>query len=194
MSLKHAILGFLSFAPLSGYDLKKAFDRSVSHFWPANQSQIYRTLAELEREGFVEKEVIAREERLDMKIYDITEAGQTELHRWLTTPLPPQDTREPLLIQVFFGATVTDAELIHLLQHEVNVTRERLELYKTMYEWVQEQPGRATEARPLFMSMLTLEYGLRAQVVLLRWLESALERLKAGNYTPLTVSELVQTV
>ncbi|MBK9049864.1 MAG: PadR family transcriptional regulator [Chloroflexi bacterium] len=75
MSLKHAILGFLSFVPLSGYDLKKAFDKSVSHFWPANQSQIYRTLAELEREGFVEKEVIPREERLDMKIYDITEAG-----------------------------------------------------------------------------------------------------------------------
>ena len=38
MSLKHAILGFLSFAPLTGYDLKKAFDRSVQHFWPANQS------------------------------------------------------------------------------------------------------------------------------------------------------------
>ena len=194
MSLKHAILGFLSFVPLSGYDLKKAFDKSVSHFWPANQSQIYRTLAELEREGFVEKEVIPREERLDMKIYDITEAGRTELHRWLTTPLPPQDTREPLLIQVFFGVTVTDAELIHLLQHEVRGTRERLELYKTMYEWVQEQPGRVTEARPLFMSMLTLEYGLRAQVVLLRWLESALERLEAGNYTPLTVSELVETI
>jgi PadR family transcriptional regulator, regulatory protein AphA len=46
MSFKYAILGFLSFAPFSGYDLKKAFDRSVQHFWPANQSQTYRTLAE----------------------------------------------------------------------------------------------------------------------------------------------------
>ncbi|MBK7448579.1 MAG: PadR family transcriptional regulator [Anaerolineales bacterium] len=55
MSLKHAILGFLSFKPFSGYELKKAFDSSVQHFWPANQSQIYRTLAELEGGGFVEK-------------------------------------------------------------------------------------------------------------------------------------------
>ena len=47
MSLKHAILGFLGYTSLSGYDLKKAFDGSVQHFWPADQSQIYRPLAQL---------------------------------------------------------------------------------------------------------------------------------------------------
>ena len=47
MSLKHAILGFLSFKSLTGYGLKKAFDRSVQHFGPGNQSQIYRELAAL---------------------------------------------------------------------------------------------------------------------------------------------------
>ena len=31
MSLKHAILGFLSFSPFSGYDLKKAFDHVRQH-------------------------------------------------------------------------------------------------------------------------------------------------------------------
>ena len=66
MSLKYAILGFLSYKSFSGYDLKKAFDNSVRHFWSANQSQIYRTLAQLDEEGLVAKEVIEREERLDM--------------------------------------------------------------------------------------------------------------------------------
>jgi PadR family transcriptional regulator, regulatory protein AphA len=47
MSLKYAILGFLSLAPLSGYDLKKSFDRSLGHLWPADQSQIYRTLSQM---------------------------------------------------------------------------------------------------------------------------------------------------
>ena len=45
MSLDHAILGFLNYKPLSGYDLKKVFDSSVRHFWYADQSQIYRTLS-----------------------------------------------------------------------------------------------------------------------------------------------------
>ena len=98
---------------MSGYDLKKTFDRSVQHFWPANQSQIYRTLAELDEQGLVSKEVISREERLDMKVYSLTEAGQVELHNWLATPLRPQDTREPFLIQLFFGGQLSEAELLN---------------------------------------------------------------------------------
>ena len=47
MSLEFAILGFLSYHPSTGYDLKKMFDVSIRHFWPADQSQIYRTLARL---------------------------------------------------------------------------------------------------------------------------------------------------
>jgi PadR family transcriptional regulator, regulatory protein AphA len=98
MSLKHAILGFLSFKPLSGYDLKKAFDNSVSHFGPANQSQIYRTLAQMADAGLLEIEILKRDERLDMKLYHITATGQEELQEWLATPLPLQASREPLLV------------------------------------------------------------------------------------------------
>jgi DNA-binding PadR family transcriptional regulator len=54
MSLKHAILGFLSIRPLSGYDLKKAIDGTVGHFWTADQAQIYRMLASLVGEELVE--------------------------------------------------------------------------------------------------------------------------------------------
>ena len=44
MSLKHALLGFLSYAPMTGYDLKRYFDQSIHHFWNANLSQIYPRL------------------------------------------------------------------------------------------------------------------------------------------------------
>ena len=56
MSLEHAILGFLNYKPLSGYDLKKIFDTSVRHFWAADQSQIYRTLNRLTERGWAEME------------------------------------------------------------------------------------------------------------------------------------------
>ena len=56
MSLEHAILGFLQYKPMSGYDLKKIFDTSVRHFWPADQSQIYRTLTRLADKGWAEQE------------------------------------------------------------------------------------------------------------------------------------------
>lgn len=38
MSLGNGIQG------LSGYDIKKLFNMSAAYFWPADQTQIYRTL------------------------------------------------------------------------------------------------------------------------------------------------------
>lgn len=186
MSLKHAILGFLSFAPgpLSGYDLKKAFDNSVRHFWPANQSQIYRTLATLAEEGLVTVDVVEREDRLDMKLYQVTENGRTELQRWLSTPLPPQDYREPLLIQLFFGGHLQDADLAALLEHEVQAIQGRLALYAQIYAQTAARQQQMPNSRPLFFSLLTLEYGLINNQTALNWLQSVITRLQAGDYTP----------
>ena len=183
MSLKHAILGFLSFKSLSGYDLKKAFDQSVQHFWPANQSQIYRTLAGLKDEGLVDQEVIEREERLDMKVYHITEAGREELHRWLSTPLQSSDSREPFLIQVYFGGKLSVDEFVDLLQHEIHAMEERVAIYDSIYKMYQEKIKTSEDPRSLFLSVTTLEYGILSNKTSLEWLKSIVERVKAGNYT-----------
>lgn len=183
MSLRHAILGFLSFKSLSGYDLKKAFDHSIQHFWPANQSQIYRTLARLSEEGLVNMEVIEREERLDMKVYHITKAGQEELHRWLSTPLQATDFREPFLIQVYFGGKLSDEEFIALLQHEIRATDERLAIYDSIYRMYQEQISASEDPHSMFLSVATLEYGILSNRDLLEWLNSLVERVKNRDYT-----------
>ena len=183
MSLKYAILGFLSFKSLSGYDLKKAFDRSVRHFWPANQSQIYRTLSQMTDEGLVEKEVIERDERLDMKIYSITKTGRAELHEWLATPLPEKDTREPFLVQIFFGGKLSDAELLNLLQHEKKVAEEGLFVYEAVHQATTAQPNSINDPRAIFLSLLTLEYGIKSNRALLEWLNSAIEQIETKNYS-----------
>jgi PadR family transcriptional regulator AphA len=183
LSLKYAILGFLSFAPFSGYDLKKAFDRSVQQFWPANQSQIYRTLAELTEQGLVEMEIIEREERLDMKIYNISPAGRAELHQWLSTPLPEQDDREPFLIQIYFGGVLSDEEVLGLLQQRLKITNERLAVYEVVYRASQNSPSRVKDPRTIFLSLLTLEAGYAANQAEAAWLQSAIERIETKNYS-----------
>ena len=183
MSLKHAILGFLSFAPFTGYDLKKAFDNSVQHFWPANQSQIYRTLAELEENGFVEKEVIAREERLDMKVYHITATGREELHQWLAAPLPERDDREPFLIQVYFGGQLNDTELLKVFQDKLKKIEEQLALYEAVFQMTQKTPSKVSDPRTVFLSMLTLEAGYINTQSIAAWLRSAIARIENKNYT-----------
>ena len=83
MSLEYAILGFLNYKPMTGYDLKKAFDDSVRHFWYADQSQIYRTLNRLNEKDWVSRDVIEQDTRPDRKEYSITDSGREALRQWL---------------------------------------------------------------------------------------------------------------
>ena len=182
MSLKHAILGFLSYMPLSGYDLKKAFDSSVQHFWPANQSQIYRTLAELEESGMATKEVIERGERLDLKIYNVTEAGRAELHAWLARPLPQRDDREPFLIQVYFSGQLNDKETLDLFRNKLKETEERLAVYEAVYQMVQNTPPKIKDPRAVFLATLTLEAGYVNNQSVAAWLRSAIQRIEKKKY------------
>ncbi len=74
MSLDYAILSFLNFAPMSGYDLKKLFDDSINHFWSATQSHIYRALGQMETRGWITHETIDQERHPNKKVYSITPA------------------------------------------------------------------------------------------------------------------------
>jgi DNA-binding PadR family transcriptional regulator len=46
---KYAILGMLSIAPMSGYDIKKQVETSISNFWSESYGQIYPALRNLAR-------------------------------------------------------------------------------------------------------------------------------------------------
>jgi len=79
MTVKHAILGLLSWKPLTGYDLKRIFSDSSAFYWSGNNNQVYRTLLELFEEGLVAREVVQQENLPAKKIYSISEKGRQEL-------------------------------------------------------------------------------------------------------------------
>lgn len=119
MELKHAILGLLSVRPMSGYDLGRAFGSSVVHFWYADQSQIYRTLARLTEGALVSTEVIHQDGKPDRKVHSLTASGEAELRRWLASPLEDEQSKEPFLARLFFAAPLgRDAVLALLAERE----------------------------------------------------------------------------
>jgi DNA-binding PadR family transcriptional regulator len=179
MSLEHAILGFLQYRPFSGYDLKKVFDTSVQHFWPADQSQIYRTLARMADQGWVEVEVVRGEDRPDRKVYRITEAGREELRCWLATPLPLEPHRSADLIKVFFSGQLSDEEVLAIFEDEAARTREVLERFGAVPELARQYVEAYGDDREHFFWFLTLEAGQRNAEAHLAWLESVIERIKA---------------
>jgi DNA-binding PadR family transcriptional regulator len=184
MSLEYAILGFLQYRQATGYDLKKVFDSSVRHFWPADQSQIYRSLARLAEMGYAEQRVMRGLDRPDRKEYAITPAGRTALRAWLLSPLPSQDTRTAELIQVFFAGQLADEEALALFQRLAAEARAALAAYAQIPQPSEEDLREAGLERERFFWGLTLEYGAMAARRDLEWLESVIARIEAGALPP----------
>jgi DNA-binding PadR family transcriptional regulator len=122
MSIEYAILGILSWRPLSGYDLKKMIEGSTALYWSGNNNEIYRTLVSLHDQDLVSRAVQPQESLPTRKVYTITEKGQEELKKWvLSKPALPQ-RKHSLLIQLAWadsaGADELDA-LLHEYEDEV---------------------------------------------------------------------------
>jgi DNA-binding PadR family transcriptional regulator len=181
MSLEYAILGFLNYLPLSGYDLKKMFDTSVQHFWPADQSQIYRTLARLTGQGLVEMQVIHQEDRPDRKVYHITVSGQTQLQGWLKGMPPAEPNRSAALIQVFFCGQLSDEEILEKFEAVAGMMRVILDRYKQIPAQLEEYTSMINSPRETYFWLLTLDLGLRTMRANLEWAENVIEQLKQGR-------------
>ncbi len=178
MPLAHAILGFLDYSPMTGYDLKKFFDQSVAHFWSSTQSHIYKALETLEEEGWAESQVIPQEGRPNRKEYHITKAGRAELRRWLVTPLPLSPTREAWLIQIFFSHTSTNEEIIALLRARAENIREMLAAFQAQPPSTADEnniPPGMDRMRQLWK--LTGDYGSAYYEAELVWLEKTIKKI-----------------
>ena len=181
MSLDHAILGFLSYAPLTGYDLKKVFDSSVRHFWYADQSQIYRTLSRLTDNQLVQMELVEQTDRPDRKVYHITEVGRKELHEWLTGPFPMQQPHSGPLVQIFFSGQLSNEELLERFQTAVQIFQTILSTYDQVPEQITDYRRIVKSAREEYLGLLTLDLGKRTMQTQLDWAEAVIDQIKQGS-------------
>jgi PadR family transcriptional regulator, regulatory protein AphA len=111
MSVKFAILGFLSWKPFSGYELKKIFADALSFHWSGNNNQIYGSLLELHHSGSVSIEVQQQEKYPAKKLYTITDQGRAELHAWLLTEPGLPILRGLAQVQLAWAESLSGAEL-----------------------------------------------------------------------------------
>ncbi|MBL0174302.1 MAG: PadR family transcriptional regulator [Ignavibacteria bacterium] len=183
MSLPHVILGFLHYAPASGYELKKTFDATVRHFWPADQSQIYRTLAQLVDDGHAETEEIVQSGKPNKKVYSITPAGEKELRGWLRAAPDAAASRNPALVRLFFLGNLGNDAILPMLDAAEERLRAELQTYASVPDLVREHAAFSVTKRERFFWMLTLEYGLAVTRAELDWIASIKKRLKKKSYT-----------
>jgi DNA-binding PadR family transcriptional regulator len=175
-TLRYIILGLLGARPMSGYDIKQAFDRALASYWNAGNSQIYTTLKSLSSAGLVEAEVIEQKSRPNRKVYSLTSAGQAELDRWLQEEVPERFSKDDFLTKLFFcGETTDEVTLQHLLEHRASLRRQLEHM-----EWARQQYAMRPTRRPRLLEyqMLVRDYKEAVLKAGLEVTERAIERLE----------------
>jgi len=122
MSINYAILGMLSYKPLTGYDLKKIMQESPFMYWSGNNNHIYKTLVELHDQGYVTNEIYHQDGSPSKKVYTITVQGLTELKRWSGSAPEAPEIKKTFLVQLAWTGQLSNGELETLLsQYEQEV-------------------------------------------------------------------------
>jgi DNA-binding PadR family transcriptional regulator len=186
MALTHILLGLLD-EPATGYELKKLFDQSLSHFWDAEQSQIYTTLARLKDEGYLTRKTVPSTKGPNRKVYQRTAKGRKELLKWLSEGPDIGDFRFPYLAQVFFLNEFDDPRnavaFLRALHAHFSIRLEALHAIDG--EFREEFPDYPdTIPDDYLYPAITLRFGMKRIRATLDWIEESIatvERSKGLN-------------
>jgi DNA-binding PadR family transcriptional regulator len=190
-----ALLGLLSWKPMSGYDIKRLVEAGLSHFWSESYGQIYPVLNRLVEDGLATCSVDAASGR-GRKVYRITVAGRRAFKRWLRHAGQPPRLRDELKLKFFLTSRSDPSESIRLLEEYGEQQREHLAwlresevlLEKALHDG--ELPHDLLELRDvlgwdeiassekrwyeLLVFYLTLRSGILVSEVRVAWVEEAL--------------------
>ena len=171
------MLGALSISPMSGYDIKKFSDVSISHFWNENYARIYPVLKEMEKEGLVTKITTHTEGRPSRNVYSITRKGVEELNEWLLQPIQYRPPREELLLKLFFSSSIPVENLREKILAEKEKYQNLVEEFKHI-ESVITTDNKTKSQKGLPLWLTTINFGKCHGEAVIKWCNQTLKTLE----------------
>ncbi|MDQ3328746.1 MAG: PadR family transcriptional regulator [Chloroflexota bacterium] len=163
---RYAILGILSLGPMSGYEIKKTIENSLGNFWSESYGQIYPILRGLVADGLATSRTEEQTGRPDRHVYTLTDAGRSELKRWLAEPVEHDVGRSEILLKLFFGWQLPVEESLRKLREFRDLQQGLLAKYEGIEHWLRtaqaDHPG-----LPYWLA--TVGYGQHISRALLAW-------------------------
>jgi PadR family transcriptional regulator, regulatory protein AphA len=182
MSLPYALLGLVNYMPATGYDLKTVFTRSIGMFWNASLPQIYRTLNQMERDGWLSSNIEHQRGKPSRKIYNITDKGKKELNRWISAPTEIQQIKNELLVKIFLGGRANQKELVkHIKEYRRRAIQFLEKAGKEAKATADDFAAKTGDKDPMRFWLLTYDFGRRRARMTIEWCDSALEVIEKGK-------------
>ncbi len=172
----HAILGFLTWGPMSGYEIRKRVEESIGNFWSESFGQIYPELRRLEAEGLIEPAGETETGGRPRRAFAITDAGRAELGRWFEAPPQPMPVRNEMLLKLFFGGRPAPEAMIGHLTGYLVRKRETAERYRAIERSLKAEHAGHPD---LPYWLMTLRLGMREIAAEADWAEETLADLQA---------------
>ena len=147
MDIKTLCLGMLCGGDASGYDLKKQFESTFKHFYPAGFGSIYPSLADLADKKFVTCREMPQDKKPDRKVYKITDEGRDAFTRALYRADPKHKLRSEYLVVAYFADFVDRDTLTTMLTD----WQQTLDDGVARFDELQEQVGNDLPPRSQFV-------------------------------------------
>ena len=171
---RFAVLGILSYGPMSGYDIKKFYEQYVAGFWSESFGQIYPILKRLAEEDLTTRSVQKQEGKPDRHIYALTKKGREELQRWLAEPTGRHIGRHETLLKLMFGKQILIGDNIIQIQRFRDRQLKELEEIEALKKDFEFQE--VNDPNTPFWE-LAISYGEHVNRAYITWAEEALARL-----------------
>lgn len=176
--LKHGILGLLNYGNMTGYQIMTVFRDSLSFFWQAQTSQIYRELQALEKNGWIISTRIEQESKPDKNLLSITEDGKKELIRWLKDDSVKNVIRNPLMMKTFFRGECSikeNIEFFRTLPERESVFPDGSE--KASFIRREYQKNASDPLKALYWKF-TMDFGVMYEKMVREWSENCIKELE----------------
>ena len=178
-TLKHAILGVINREAMTGYDLMKVFNLELVNFWYAKHSQIYPELKKLTDEGLITYETVLQGEKLEKKLYSITEAGKEAFLRWLSK----QDLLEPtpkdiFRLKVYFIESMTKEDILKQFHYQLDLRKEKLEKLETTMTQHPYARIISDVISPMYGDYIVLKGAIMRERTYIDWLLECIKEIK----------------
>ena len=177
-TLKYALLGLINRAPITGYDIMKEFESQVmANFWYAKHSQVYPELKRLTEEGLIEYKVVIQGEKLEKKLYSITEKGKEEFKNWLVLDEPIGSTpKDVFRLRTYFTDFMDAKDFERELEYQREEHQLKLNaLTESMKAYNYECPKYGT---PEFGDYSVLLCAIMRENFYIKWLNICMDNAK----------------
>jgi PadR family transcriptional regulator AphA len=172
----YVILGLLSEAPLTGYEIKRIIDIRFKYFWNESYGQLYPSLKSLRDNGYIEEvETDTGESARARKTYRLTEPGFGELRRWLEQPVEKESVRLEILLKMYFSYLAdADVMLRHVQKFKADHERDLQMLDSFEKELKAIESG--DPAHPTVLRVI--DFGQKANRAYLDWCDETIKFLE----------------